>query len=77
MTLIEADGYRCVVNYRAMSVPRMTAPVSDDMHDLVGEPALDHVSYANDAGQTVVFPMWVEFDGNRLPASSPEGTWGS
>jgi PPOX class probable F420-dependent enzyme len=52
----------------------MTASIPDDMRDLFDEPALGHVSYTNDAGQIVSFPMWVDFDGTRLLASSPEGS---
>jgi PPOX class probable F420-dependent enzyme len=49
----------------------MTASIPADMLDLFDEPALGHVSYTNDAGQIVTFPMWVDFDGGRLLASSP------
>ena len=52
----------------------MTASIPDDMLDLFEEPALGHVSYTNSAGQIVTFPMWVDFDGVHLLASSPEGS---
>jgi PPOX class probable F420-dependent enzyme len=52
----------------------MTASIPDDMLDLFDEPALGHVSYTNDAGQIVSFPMWVDFEGGRLLASSPVGS---
>jgi PPOX class probable F420-dependent enzyme len=44
------------------------------MLDLFSEPALGHVSYANAAGQIITFPMWVDFDGTHLLASSPVGS---
>jgi PPOX class probable F420-dependent enzyme len=52
----------------------MPAPVPDAMLDLFEEPALAHVSYLNDAGQIVTFPMWVDFDGTRFTVSSPVGS---
>jgi PPOX class probable F420-dependent enzyme len=52
----------------------MPASIPDSMLDLFEEPALGHVSYTNDAGQIVSFPMWVDFDGARLLASSPLGS---
>jgi hypothetical protein len=52
----------------------MTASIPDDMLDLFDEPALAHVSCTNEAGQIVTFPMWVDFDGSRLLASSPVGS---
>src|ERR1700690_4383901 len=52
----------------------MTASVPEAMRDLFDEPALAHVSYLNDAGQIVTFPMWVNFDGTRLTVSSPVGS---
>ena len=52
----------------------MTASIPDDMLDLFDEPALGHVSYTNDTGQIVSFPMWVDFDGGRLLSSSPVGS---
>ncbi len=52
----------------------MTTSIPDDMRDLFDEPALGHVSYTNDAGQIVTFPMWVDFDGARVLTSSPIGS---
>ncbi len=52
----------------------MTASVPEAMRDLFDEPALAHVSYLNDAGQIVTFPMWVDFDGTNLTVSSPVGS---
>ena len=52
----------------------MTASVPEAMRDQFDEPALAHVSYLNDAGQIVTFPMWVDFDGTNLSVSSPEGS---
>jgi PPOX class probable F420-dependent enzyme len=52
----------------------MPASIPDDILDLFDEPALGHVSYTNDAGQIVSFPMWVDFDGGRLLSSSPVGS---
>ena len=52
----------------------MTASIPADMLDLFSEPALGHVSYTTAAGQIVTFPMWVDFDGSHLLASSPVGT---
>ena len=49
----------------------MTSAIPDDVLDLFAEPALGHVSYTNDAGQIVTFPMWVDFDGVRLSVGSP------
>jgi len=52
----------------------MTASIPADMLDLFSEPALGHVSYTTAAGQIVTFPMWVDFDGSHLLASSPVGS---
>lgn len=52
----------------------MTASIPPDMLDLFDEPALGHLSYTNDAGQIVAFPLWIDFDGSRILASSPEGS---
>jgi hypothetical protein len=52
----------------------MTASIPADMLDLFDEPAAGHASHTNDAGQIVSFPMWVDFDGSRLLASSPVGS---
>jgi len=52
----------------------VTASVPDAMRDLFDEPALAHVSYLNDAGQIVTFPMWVDYDGTNLTVGSPVGS---
>jgi PPOX class probable F420-dependent enzyme len=52
----------------------MTSSVPDAMRDLFNEPALAHVSYLNDAGQIVTFPMWVDFDGTNITVGSPVGS---
>jgi len=52
----------------------MTASIPPETLDRFAEPALGHVSYSNAAGQIVSFPMWADFDGARLLASSPEGS---
>ena len=52
----------------------MPLSVPDAMRDLFDEPALAHVSYLNDAGQIVTFPMWVDFDGTNLSVGSPVGS---
>ena len=49
----------------------MPASVPEAMRDLFDEPALAHVSYLNDAGQIVTFPMWVDFDGTISPSVRP------
>lgn len=51
-----------------------TTKVPDDLVDLFEEPALGHISYLNEMGQIVTFPMWVDFDGARILASSPVGS---
>ena len=52
----------------------MSASVADAVRDLFDEPALGHVSYLNDAGQIVTFPMWVDFDGTNITVGSPIGS---
>jgi PPOX class probable F420-dependent enzyme len=51
----------------------MAATIPDSVRDLFDEPALGHFSYLNDAGQIVTFPLWVDFDGAHILASSPMG----
>jgi len=51
----------------------MAVTIPDAVRDLFDEPALGHLSYLNDAGQIVTFPLWVDFDGTHILASSPEG----
>ena len=51
-----------------------TTTVPRDLLDIFDEPALGHLSYLNDRGQIVTFPIWVDFDGTRIHASSPVGS---
>ncbi len=51
-----------------------TTTVPTDLLDIFDEPALGHLSYLNDRGQIVTFPIWVDFDGTRILASSPVGS---
>jgi PPOX class probable F420-dependent enzyme len=50
------------------------ASIPDDLRDLFDEPALGHVSYLSRKGHIVTFPMWVDFDGEHILVSSPEGS---
>ena len=52
----------------------MASKFPDQLLDLFQEPALGHVSYLNDRGQIVTFPMWVDYDGEHVIASSPVGS---
>ena len=52
----------------------MSASIPVEMLDLFEEPALGVVSYTTAAGQIVPFPMWVDYDGTHLRASSPVGS---
>jgi PPOX class probable F420-dependent enzyme len=52
----------------------VTAKIPEQLRDVFEEPALGHVSYLNDRGQIVTFPMWVDFDGTHLLTSSPVGS---
>jgi PPOX class probable F420-dependent enzyme len=52
----------------------MASKFPDQLRDLFQEPALGHVSYLNDKGQIVTFPMWVDFDGEHILTSSPVGS---
>jgi len=52
----------------------MPVAIPEPMLSLFSEPALGHVSYVNDAGQIVTFPMWVDLDGSRILTSSPVGS---
>jgi hypothetical protein len=52
----------------------MTTPIPVEMLDLFQEPALGLVSYTTSAGQIVPFPMWVDYDGTHVLASSPVGS---
>jgi PPOX class probable F420-dependent enzyme len=54
------------------STPQRTVP--PDLLDLFAEPVLGHVSYLSDHGQIVTFPLWVDFDGERILTSSPVGS---
>jgi PPOX class probable F420-dependent enzyme len=51
-----------------------TTTVPEKVRDLFEEPAVGHVSYLNKRGQIVTFPMWVDFDGEHILASSPAGS---
>ncbi len=44
------------------------------MPDLFDEAAVGVLSYLNDKGQIVAFPVWVEYDGERILFSSPVGS---
>ena len=48
--------------------------VPDQALALFDEPALGHVSYLNRKGQVITFPMWVDYDGERILTSSPIGS---
>jgi len=50
------------------------AEIPEKVRDLFQEPALAHVSYLNDKGQIVTWPMWVDFDGHNVQISSPVGS---
>lgn len=52
----------------------MASKIPEQLRDVFEEPALGHVSYLNDRGQIVTFPMWVDFDGTRVLTSSPVGS---
>ncbi|HYM50848.1 MAG TPA: pyridoxamine 5'-phosphate oxidase family protein [Candidatus Limnocylindrales bacterium] len=52
----------------------MPSKIPDQLLDLFQEPALAHVSYLNDRGQIVTFPMWVDYDGEHILISSPVGS---
>ena len=51
-----------------------TVTIPQDLLDLFEEPALGHLSYLTDAGQIGTCPIWVDFDGARILASSPVGS---
>jgi PPOX class probable F420-dependent enzyme len=51
-----------------------TATLPEGQIDLFEEPALGHLSYLNDRGQIVTFPIWIDYDGARILASSPVGS---
>ena len=48
--------------------------VPEQLRVLFDEPALGHVSYLNDKGHIVTFPMWVDYDGEHILISSPVGS---
>lgn len=52
----------------------MASKIPEQLRDVFEEPALGHVSYLNDKGQIVTFPMWVDFDGTHILTSSPVGS---
>lgn len=45
--------------------------IPEKVLDLFSEPALAHVSYLNDKGQIVTWPMWGDYDGEHVLISSP------
>lgn len=51
-----------------------TATIPQELLDLFQEPALGHVSYHNDKGQIVTWPLWVDFDGEHVVTSSRMGS---
>ena len=51
-----------------------TSAIPHDQLGLFEEPALGHLAYLNDRDQIVAFPLWVDFDGTRMLASSPVGS---
>ena len=51
-----------------------TATIPPSLLDLFEEPALGHISYTNDQGHIVTFPMWVDYHGEHLLVSSPVGS---
>jgi len=55
-------------------IREMSASIPVELLDLFAEPALGIVSYTTAAGQIVPFPMWVDYDGTHLLASSPMGS---
>ena len=52
----------------------MAVEIPEQLRDLFQEPALAHVSYLNKKGQIVTFPMWADYDGERILVSSPIGS---
>ena len=50
------------------------AKIPEKVVDLFHEPALTHVSYLNDKGQIVTWPMWGDYDGEHVLISSPVGS---
>ena len=52
----------------------MSASIPVELLDLFDEPALGIVSYTTAPGQIVPFPMWGDYDGTHLRASSPVGS---
>lgn len=51
-----------------------TDVMPDALLSLFEEPALGHVSYHNDRGQIVTWPMWVAYDAPHLVTSSRVGS---
>jgi hypothetical protein len=48
--------------------------VPEQLRVLFEEPALGNVSFLDDKGQIVTFPMWVDYDGEHILTSSPIGS---
>jgi hypothetical protein len=44
-----------------------TATIPPDLLDLFEEPALGHLSYLNEAGQMVTWPIWIDFAAREGP----------
>jgi hypothetical protein len=55
-------------------IREMSASIAVELLDLFEEPALGIVSYTTAPGQIVPFPMWVDYHGTHLLASSPVGS---
>lgn len=51
-----------------------TDRIPETLLDLFDEPALGHVSYHNDKGQIVTWPMWVAYDAQHIVTSSGVGS---
>jgi PPOX class probable F420-dependent enzyme len=50
------------------------AHVPEELRDVFDQPALAHVSYLDDRGRIVTWPMWADFDGEHILISSPVGS---
>jgi PPOX class probable F420-dependent enzyme len=68
-----SDGLVRKIGIIVITLPPTTT-IPDDHRDLFDEPALAHVSYLNRKGQIATFPMWVDFDGEHILVSSPDGS---
>jgi hypothetical protein len=52
----------------------VTTEIPDGHRDLFEQPALGQVTYLDDRGRLITFPMWVELAGGRVLTSSPVGS---